>query len=142
MSRRSVSQKFKLRHHPTAVTSILWIAPSYHRAVIKAGGESAPSCLDLLDSRTWRLSRPNSGCPQDTTAPSVRMAANARLVAWICWTPTNCPRTWLLSPPNSGCPQLTTVPSARMAANARLVAWICSRPRSATSHYRAVGKDV
>ena len=46
-----------------------------------------------------KLAPPVSGLPQDTTEPSFRMAAKALEVAWIIWTPPNCPCTWLLSPP-------------------------------------------
>ena len=81
-------------------------------------------------SRTWLSSPPHKGLPQATTDPSLRIAAKAQSVAWICRTLLNWSWTLELSPPASGQPHVTTDPSASSAANAPSVAWSCWTLRS------------
>lgn len=66
---------------------------------------------------------PKPKSPQVTTCPSIRMAANARDVEWICCTFLS--RSWTpeLSPPYLESPQVTIEPSETVAAKAPEVAW-------------------
>ena len=76
--------------------------------------------LELRSSHHQRLN-----CPQATTDPSAKIAANAKPFAWIWCTLLSWSWTSEQSPPVTSLPQAFTDPSFKITANAVSVAWIC-----------------
>ena len=113
------------------------IAPCLIWAVWE-GGSCAASSLNLLERieifnvfytelGPGSLSRPSICRPMQWLihlAVLQRIAANALLVAWICYAFLRWWRTAQALPPDRWLPHATTDPSVTIAANALLVAWI------------------